>query len=160
MGLAAIHSAIATEFNLGRATAVPVLLGDEHLEEHGRPPRVVCVPTSDTFSPAEKGGHNPRPIRTRNIGTFWRVWALSLADAETMLNDLIAAVHVATGGNYSLGEADWLTKGSLTQLGAACDVDLTFQVPVTARPHATATTTAAEGAASITATEPITVRVP
>jgi hypothetical protein len=160
MGLAAIHSAIATEFNLGRATAIEVLLGDEHLEAHASPPRVVCVATNDTFGPAEKSGHNPRPIKTRNIGTFWRVWAESHGAAEVLLNDLIAAVHVVTGGCYTLGSNDWLTRGSLTQLGAACDIDINFSTPITARPHATATATAVEGAASITATEPITVRVP
>jgi hypothetical protein len=159
MGLAQIHSAIAAELNAGREAPIPVLLGDEHLEVHGSPPRIVCVPTTDTFAPAEKGGVNPRPLRTRSIGSFWRVWAASHDEAEQLLNDLIVAVHVVTGGCYQLGECDWLTKGALTHLGAACDLDVQFLTPITARSHATATVEAAEGAASVSEDQPVTVRV-
>lgn len=129
--LANIITSVVAELNRGRVKPIPSAIGEDQLDANTLPPRLVWVPSTDTFGPAESVGRGQ--LRTRLAGCFCRVWGRDFAEAESLLNDLIVAVHAVSVGSYQLGNADWLTKGSATTLGAACDLDLIFSVPVTAR---------------------------
>lgn len=128
-------------------------IGEEHAAKHNSPPRLIFIPTSDTFSGAKLQKVEPRPVRTRVANVSVHVWArhdgplrtpiaaplpLSATDAgladleatERLLNDLVAGIHQAAYGNYQAVGCRWVVPAT-GQLGRACIFDFTLEIPVT-----------------------------
>lgn len=135
------------------------ILGEQGEGQNDAPPRLVWVPTRDTFGAATRIGPAPqgRSVRARHASVDCHVWgpavipaagvdqaAANLSAAEQILNDLLAAVHEELRGGlapdgrtwwsrgcaYELGAAAWQTKGTLMQHGCECIVEITFALPV------------------------------
>ena len=132
-------------------------LGAEFLAEADAPPKVIWVPTSDSFQPGSRQtstsntvAKEPRQIGIRTAGVRVRVWAAGdgtpagdIAAVEALLQAFLVAVHETTYGSYRVQTMAWVNAdgGELEQLGRACDVSLTFDIPVVKPARTTATLT-------------------
>jgi hypothetical protein len=143
------------------AVTVTSIIGEQGIAESTTPPKLVWVPTRDTFGPPNVLGPHPqgRSVRTRRAGIDLHVWAAAvtptpgidqaaanLTAAERMLNDILYAIdqelRVGTaadgsiwwghGCKYSLQSATWQTKGTLLQNGCECIAELVFDLPIAA----------------------------
>jgi len=124
--------------------STPVLLGAQNKLENSELPRVVFTPTGDKFGPPESLDQDARQLWTRNSGCSVSIWAADIPGVETLINQIISAIHTAAGApNYMLdGEAGWLDQqGSLSNQGVGYAFHVAFKVPVTDAPRTTATVT-------------------
>jgi hypothetical protein len=112
--------------------------GAKYLAAQDSPPRIVWVPTRDAFGPATKGGTNPRPLRTRSAGVEAHVWGSDLEATETLVHQVVAALHRAAHGSYEVRQASWEQPEWLDR-GELCVVALAVAIPVTDDPIPTAT---------------------
>ena len=142
--LADIINAAMTRLNTGRQLRLDTLMGEKHIMAVGVPPRVVWVPTDDSFGPTENLGAQPRQVYTRIAGVGVHIWGPDLAQTEKLLNDLVAAIRqTVTGPNVNLESATWITEGELMALGAVCVLRAAFKIPITEAPLTTTTIVAA-----------------
>jgi hypothetical protein len=155
MALADIISAVNTDLNTGRPVQVTVAVGERFLQEYASPPRVVWIPSSDSFVAPMKMGRSPRALWDRKPGVAVHVWAAGavqanaalqsvadLAATEGLVNDLVASIHrvvKAAHGFYELSGAEWITAGQVEARGLACVLSLSFLVPVVEATSTTAT---------------------
>lgn len=114
---------------------VPSFVGEKYEAEHGTPPRLVWVPTDDTFGPPVKtgasGGVNPKSVRTRLAGVDCHIWAADLAAAEQIINDLVFAAHKALKhGWYEPQAGHWKTAGELQNQGIGYVLPFILQIPI------------------------------
>lgn len=127
-------------------TGVVSKIGAEFLDEFDVAPKLVWVPTNDTFTPGSRNTSanstfvkEPRQIGIRTAGARVRVWAAGdgtpLGDinaTEDLLRKLLVAVHETVFGSYRVQSMTWIGQdgAELTQLGRVCDVSLTFDMPI------------------------------
>jgi len=132
-------------------------LGAESVEEISNPPRMVWVPTHDTFEPGQRINtpgaitKSPKSIGTRWAGVMVHVWAetsnatktplADVAACEELVRKLLVAVHENAVGSYRVEGLDWVDAdgAELVQKGRACNVRLAFAVPITRQPDTLAT---------------------
>lgn len=142
MGLADVITAVQDKL-VERGYAEEIFkLGLEHALAHGSPPRIVWAPArrGETIGPAVKLGANPRSLRTRNAVFEAHIWGEDLDATETMLNDVVAAVHAVIYGNYQASGVEWFGKdGALVVHGWVAVVSFTVEIPITAPAKTTAT---------------------
>jgi hypothetical protein len=149
--LSDIISAVLSELNSSRTPKLDQLIGEKHIQAHGRPPRLVWVPTSDSFEPPIKASDNPRALRTRVCGVDCHVWGADLGVAELLVNDVCVAVHRVAKrrvspvcyGNYELRGLDWITAGEFLHEGIVGVLHLEFRLDVADALSTTALVTAA-----------------
>lgn len=132
--LADIAQAVITQV-AGRVAGLSATaeLGAEHWIAEGTPPRVVWVPTSDRFDPPAQEHRQYRAYRTRVAGVELRIWGADIGAVETLVNELIVAIHDNARGAYELGAGRWDGQdgAELLELGRAYVLSLTFRIPVT-----------------------------
>lgn len=139
------------------AATVPTtsIIGEQGEAQNEAPPRLVWVPTRDTFGGPNTVGPSPvgRSVGTRHAGLNCEVYAApastpspaaNLAACEQMVNDLLCAVfeelRIGTsadgstwfgqGVKHTVGGQEWRTKGTLMQAGAGCVVELVVDLPI------------------------------
>ena len=136
MPLDSIIHDVVTAFNDGRRQPVPSFIGEKYIAQHDTPPRLVWLPTSDSFGPPVQVGANPKSYATRVAGVDCAVWGEDLAKTETMINDLIVALHreCVSRGNYELRGAEWVTAGELTNNGIVYLLRLAIYIPIVGTP--------------------------
>ena len=86
MGLDVIIHAVAKAFNDGRQFRTPSFIGEKYIAQNDTSPRLVWVPTTDSFGPPVQVGANPKSYATRVAG-------VDCAKTEDMANDLIVAIR-------------------------------------------------------------------
>lgn len=116
---------------LGRPD-VQVLVGGKNLAANDQPPRIVIVPTSDSFVPPAHVGGTPRALYGRQVGFVLHLWGASFEDTEALLLDAVVALRRAVSGPaLSLGGADWIGQdGELMKHGDACELTCSVTLPV------------------------------
>jgi hypothetical protein len=130
-----IHEVVHA-FNGARPFATASFIGEKYIAQNDTPPRLVWIPTSDTFNPPVFVGANPKCYATRVAGVDCAVWGGKVAEAEEMANDLIVAIHeqCRSRGNYELRGAEWITAGEFMNNGVVYLLHLAFEIPVVGRP--------------------------
>jgi hypothetical protein len=128
--LSEIIQAVMAEINTGRATAIPYGIGEDEVAKFGSPPRIVWVPTEDSFGSGQ-GGMQPRQVKTRIAGLEVHVWAASFADTETLLHDMVCALDAVARTSFEPRGVSWITEGKLISKGAVAVLGVVFHVPVT-----------------------------
>ncbi|MFN7131603.1 MAG: hypothetical protein ACK4N5_05935 [Myxococcales bacterium] len=113
------------------------LIGQKHLAEQGKPPKLVWIPKAMRFGAPVKAAANPRPLRTRYTTVELVVHGATLDATEALLHRILAAAHAVTHGSYELGDGEWDVADAQLQHGVRCAVDLVFAIPVTEVPKAT-----------------------
>jgi hypothetical protein len=135
-------------------------LGAEFVDENANPPRLVWRPTSDSFQPGQRvnvpgasaalSARQQRCIGIRHAGVRIRVWAEGSGTTKTALGDinateelvrkLLVAIHETCVGNYEVKGLDWVGAdgAELIQQGRACDVSVSFAIPIFKDADATA----------------------
>lgn len=149
---------IAEIFNIiaadPRLSDVESLIGAEHIDSHGAPPRMIWVPTLDTFMRGQgrrsSNAREPQSVITRMANVRIRLWAKSdtgeavddFLAAEKLLNDVLVVIHDHCHGSFVASNADWLeTKAGHLELGRAVDLTVSFEMPITRAPRPTTTIT-------------------
>lgn len=143
-------------------TGVTVELGAEFNDELAEPPRIVWVPTVDSFEPGKRintpgNGSNPARVAdsvgTRWAGTRVRVWAIGdetpagdIRAAEDLVRRFLVAVHELAFGSYRVQSLEWIGAdgAEIVQRGRACDINIQFSVPTHRDAPTTATITVIE----------------
>jgi hypothetical protein len=126
----------------GLPTGTSSLVGPEFVKDLGtKPPRVVWVPNRERMEPADNPGSDPRQLATRAAGVQVHVWGSDYDATETLLNQVISAIHNSAQlwGAYKLtGEAGWLAlDGRFTVLGRCYVFEVEFLIPVVEGPYTT-----------------------
>lgn len=121
------------------------LLGGEHLARNGKPPRIVMLPTggpggSGRIGPGGARSSNPRALRERNVAIDFHCWGADFDGAETLLEELISALHSFAVGSYEFAEELWPEgNADVSAYGRLVVVRLVVRTPVNDRTAATAT---------------------
>jgi hypothetical protein len=136
MAVAKIIDTVVGTFNAGRPRPVPSFIGEKYIAQNDTPPRLVWIPTADSFGPPVKVGANPKSYATRTAGLDCAIWGPDLATTEAMANDLIVALHqqCLSRGNYELRGAEWITAGELTNNGIVYLLHLAIDIPIVGVP--------------------------
>jgi hypothetical protein len=114
-----------------------VLLGPEALAQHDSPPRVVVVPSGDTFGGSDQNGANPRPIRQRDLGLEWHVWGFSYDYAMQLADQVMIAIDIAVPGLWQVSNGKW-PKGTYVNVhGREYTFITTIELPVVQTPWPT-----------------------
>lgn len=143
-----VFEAVSANANLASVTSV---LGAERREEFDVPPRLVWMPSSDTFEAGKRVNapnsttltqHKQASVGTRWAGVRVLVWAESTAADKTpeadvravedLVRKLLVAVHEECFGNYRVSGMEWTGAdgAELVQQGRACLVSMAFAVPI------------------------------
>jgi len=136
MSLDAVIHAVVQAFNDGRQVRTPSFIGEKYIAQNDTPPRLVWIPTTDSFGPPVQVGANPKSYATRAAGVDCAVWGEDLAKTEEMANDLIVAIHqqCKSRGNYDVRGAEWVTAGELTNNGIVYLLHLAIDIPIVGKP--------------------------
>lgn len=140
--IASIYAEIITSPYL---TGVEQRLGAEFKDEKSIPPRMLWVPVGDSFITGTNEKRNTsnktqRAIATRRASVRIRMWAKGDSDtiesditaSETMLRQLICAIHDKAVGDYEIQSGAWVAEegAEMFQIGRAYDLTVAFQVPI------------------------------
>lgn len=123
-------------FEASASIPVPHFVGEACRAQHDAPPRIVWVPTRDSYGAARRIGQEERAFRTRLSGWEVDVWDVTMDAAETLVNDLHVAIHrvvLNLWGSpllYEVTGGTWLTAGEVAALGYCCRLDVVFSIPV------------------------------
>lgn len=100
--------------------------------EHGTPPRIVWVPTTDTWEAAQPVEPGYRSIKTRVAVVEAHCWGANYGQAEAMLHNLVSALHKYFPCVHSIQSAKWLQLAKDPQMGMGWVVILpiSFEIPV------------------------------
>jgi hypothetical protein len=136
MALHEIIHAVVKAFNDTGPLRIPSFVGEKYIAQNDTPPRLVWIPTTDSFGPPVQVGANPKSYATRVAGVDCAVWGEDLAKTEEMANDLIVAIHqqCKSRGNYEVRGAEWVTAGELTNNGIVYLLHLAIDIPIVGRP--------------------------
>lgn len=90
------------------ATEVEHAIGAEYVQQSGKPPRYVWVPTEDDFKDStDKVATNPKALRTEWVGVDVYVWGSTYAQAYALRNSLIRACYKFAVGAFQLRGGSW-----------------------------------------------------
>ena len=136
MALDGIIHAVVKAFNDARPHRIPSFIGEKYVAQNDTPPRLVWIPSTDSFGPPVQVGANPKSYATRVAGVDCAVWGEDLGRTEEMVNDLIVALHreCMSRGNYELRGAEWITAGELTNNGIVYLLRLAIFIPIVGAP--------------------------
>lgn len=100
--------------------------------EHGCPPRIAWVPTTDTWDTAQPVEPGYRSVKTRNATIEAHLWGANYDQAEAMLHNLVSALHKHFPCVHSIQPAKWLQLAKDPQMGMGWVVVLpiVFEIPV------------------------------
>jgi hypothetical protein len=131
------------------AERLPELMGDrplvkhfgaQHLHLHEDAPRVVWVPSEDTYASSVKPNspdapkNTPRALATNQSGVEVHLWGRTYEEAEELRDRVVTAVHRVAHGSYRLVRGRWDEAGETAESGIAYVLLLEMQVPVTLLP--------------------------
>lgn len=141
MAISSILSAVEDQLDAWNSVyGDSILIGSEHVYAHDKPPRIVAVLRGGPGRPVVHGGANPKPVWTRSVEVEFHVWGADPDGAESLLNDLIAAIHAVAHGSAQFGGEEWPElNGEFLALGRVVITRATFLVPVTRPQHRTTT---------------------
>jgi hypothetical protein len=81
--------------------------GPEFLVQEEEPPRIIWIPLSDEFSPAQGIGGNPRQVMIRRAGCEVHVWGTDYAQTEKLIHSTVMALHRYGVGARTVEGGDW-----------------------------------------------------
>lgn len=97
----------------------PLYLGTEYMAEHNAPPRIVMVPTTETYTmtakPVGKDVSNLKPLWSRKTRISFYLWATGYDTIDGLIGDLATAINevappaVFLEGSYEV--AGWASAG-------------------------------------------------
>lgn len=139
---AAVMPGVVTDFAAAypSATALAHEVSTRAVSEHGSPPRVVWVPTTDDFQGAQKGPRGgssaQHSLMTRVCGVSLVCWAATVDATEDLVEMLVrhlarAAGVGAVGITFQRGQ--WVSEAGHSQLGEGYALSITFPVDVRAQ---------------------------
>ena len=155
---------IIAELNAGRDEGehLSVLIGERYLGENATPPRVVWVPTRDTFGPPMPGVGTEG---TKQVMTVWaeydvHCWGASIDEArELMLEVLLAGYHNTGRTYFSAPGSTWLTDGQIANNGVVAVLNVKMALGVADRPSTLARVIVVKGDVRTSDTEPEAVEI-
>ena len=129
---------IMAAVNAGRAgdAQLPVLIGERDLASHGTPPRVVWVPTRDTFGPPVPG---VGAVTVQQVMTLYaeydvHCWGASIDDARALMVEVVLAGFRCAGRYFAATGAQWVIEGEVEHLGAVAVLAVKLAMGVSDRP--------------------------
>lgn len=107
------------ELVLELPAGTPIYLGAEYLNQHDAPPRIVMVPSTDTFKrtqkPVSREFTTGRPLWSRVSRVSFYLWAASYELIDALLAELSTAINaVVPAAEYIEGayeEEGWVSAG-------------------------------------------------
>jgi hypothetical protein len=148
-------SAVMADFNVGRSKPLRVLMGEKHLGEQDKPPRVIWMPQSDSFKPTKLAGGTPRPLWDLVTTYSIHIWGPDIDGARQLEMDLVASLHRVMHSADALRSlrfeplgAVWHNIGELQSHGVQLELTVAFTLQVLDRPATTRTPTTVTGALS------------
>lgn len=162
MALYDVFDAIVADFT---ASSVPctLLFGSDHIAEHNDSPRIVMVPTSDSYkapqyvtpSPVYNTmieGLNPRTVLTRIEGGQVHIWASGATQSDATLqqradyvalhqlvNQFVLSLHRVNPGNYEVTGGRTIETTRNVRRGYVYVLDFEVEVPIIDVPWPTET---------------------
>jgi hypothetical protein len=153
MALYDVFDAIVTDFT---ASSVPctLLFGSDHIAEHNDSPRIVMVPTSDSYKAAQYvspspvydtmiEGLNPRTVLTRIEGGQVHIWASGSTQVDpttqqradyvalhNLVNQFILSLHRVNPGNYEVTGGRTIETTRNVRRGYVYVLDFEVEVPI------------------------------
>lgn len=155
MGLPNVVDLIAADF-VAESVPCTVLYGPDHMaEHHAIAPRIVIVPTDDTYGAAQyvqqnafpsgnmADGQNPRPILTRIEGARATIWARGATQSDAtlqqradydalhaLINQFILSLHRANPGNYNVSSGNTTETTRVDRFGYVYVLNFSVNVPI------------------------------
>lgn len=116
------------------------LFGRKELKEQGSPPRVVWVPTHDSYAARNSQAGNPPAVATCHAGVEAHIWGPDMETTEGMRNAVVYVLLKKLLGSLLNGTSGfsgrWLTQeedvAGLTRLGEVYVLHFAVAVPVLA----------------------------
>lgn len=134
--------------DLSALAGIEQKLGAEHINLNAAPPRIIWVPMVDQYRRGRARGVTPigekrRHIGTRIAGVRIRLWAAAapastatavehFRAAEELLRKMLLALHQQAFGIVSILGIEWIGGDGqeVGQLGRACELTVTFEIPI------------------------------
>jgi hypothetical protein len=153
MALSAIFEAVKAEIDV-LAPGTSIVMGGEYLQQNAAPPRIVFVPTDDTYRQPEihEGDGvaydlptGARPLIEVSASVEFHIWAASWDDAETLRNAVVVALRRCAAAAFEILRGGWVTpQAAGLQSGRAYVLLVSFPIPVLDAAPLLATVTATD----------------
>lgn len=121
-------------------SAMECELGAEWSDANGAPPRMVWVPSEDSFDGDPKGGTNPQAIAEGSEGFDAYLWGADYDATRFLRERFVRALHKHCIGSYRLKRGLWPPSSvGLVRSGRLYVLSFTVLVPITKPVRSTAT---------------------
>lgn len=118
--------------------AIPI--GFAEPEKYGYPPRVVLVPTLDTFGPSEWLATDQPVLLTRNAGADLYIWHRTFDQASILVHEVAAAIQRIARSSVAITGGAWRGDAKADALGVLYVLTLSISIPILDTPYQIAPT--------------------
>jgi hypothetical protein len=91
--LSDLLAVVEPEINARSGLTVTFHTGPEFVRQEEIAPRIVWVPTRDTFHPPQGIGGSPRAVAIRQAGVESYLWGVDYAQTEILIHSAVMAIH-------------------------------------------------------------------
>lgn len=105
-------------------------LGSKYVYEYKDFPRIVAVPTKDSFGPPEKFGVNPKSELTTREGFDIRIWAMNYDQCRAFKSQFILSLRYVCGGACAVVAGSWTPNADRNRRGEEYVLQVTIDTPV------------------------------
>jgi len=112
-------------------TALVASVGPENLAHEDASPRIIVVPTSDSFGPPFQVNENPRSIWTCSMGARVHIWGRSYRECRAIGREFIKQLYGAVGGDMRVSRGTFNPDPAVTAYGREYILDITVDEPIT-----------------------------
>lgn len=126
MTTSSLYSALSAALPAG----TPLYLGKKRLTDNASPPRLVLIPSTDSYGPPDRAALAPgRVLWTRQAGYELILWGRDINETELILGETLSALHYLAGISVQIIGGEWADDSWLT-LGYAYILRIAVAAPV------------------------------
>lgn len=140
MGLANFYAAVMARVT---ATGLTHALSTRESAEHASPPRVLWVPSRDTFGPGRKTSATDTHVASCDAAVVIEVWGADVEAVEDLREQLLSAIYTEGHGAFTISGGQWVAEPGAVSLGEKYFLAVSFKFPQRLRPTPTTVTIAA-----------------
>lgn len=111
-------------------------LGAARKHDHETIPRIVVVPTGDSFAATEQPPNfrdltEPAPLWTALVSFEASIWGADIDETEELRRVFVQVLEECLGRAYTLDSGTWDTEGETAEIGIAYELLFSLKLPVT-----------------------------
>lgn len=105
-------------------------VGSEWIHDEGDFPRIIVVPSGDTYQAPSKHSRNPSSELTANEGFVCHIWGQDYDHCRALRSQFILSLLYVTGNSASIGRGVWTEAPDKARRGREYVLSFVIETPV------------------------------